>query len=263
MNSRILDRLKHAERQMILRLEEIRASFKHAGNKGANVEEVVRSFLREYLPPIHTVGQGEVIDSIGNESRQLDVVITNDAHPPINGSQGVGLFFIEGVSCAAEVKTILDGKELESALRNASQFKRLKPDMTLPTQTVSTDSDYPRFVERRPYFLLAFESKLKNETLAQRVREWCSLNAKEIPDQIDAIFTLDGGSIFNLGDGDGFFHGVGVVSGNRSKGFVRIEPEQDQPLLNMLCWMNLCMHKINYQVNPISRYMGSIDWMKF
>jgi len=103
-------------------LAAIRARFEQSGNKGSSVEEVMRSFLRDYLPRRLEVGHGEVIDTFGQRSRQTDVVLATEDHPYTFKPESPGLFFVEGVAAAAEVKSVLTSGELDGALQNALAF---------------------------------------------------------------------------------------------------------------------------------------------
>src|ERR1041385_7181264 len=134
------------QKQMILRLEEIRTAYRHSGNKGTNAEQVLRDFLRHFLPPYNRVGHGEVIDQSGASSRQLDVVITNEYHPYLNDLTAPSVFIVEGVSCAAEVKSVLTGDELERALENSLSFKRLSVTVQKGAMVYSNLEDIQRFV---------------------------------------------------------------------------------------------------------------------
>ena len=50
------ERIDILQKQMLLRLEEIRATYRHSGNKGTNAEQILREFLRYFLPTYHRVG---------------------------------------------------------------------------------------------------------------------------------------------------------------------------------------------------------------
>jgi hypothetical protein len=152
---------------MILRLEEIRASYCHSGNKGSNAEQVLRDFLRQFLPPYNRVGHGEVVDQTGANSRQLDVIITNEYHPFLNDLSAPSVLIVEGVSCVAEVKSVLTGEELERALENSLSFKRLSVSVPKGATVYGNMEDISRFVDKRPSFLFAFESQLSISTIKE------------------------------------------------------------------------------------------------
>lgn len=80
-NTQLKDKVKLIEKQMLLKLEEIRKTFVHKVIKGGLVENEFRSFLSTYLPKRLSVGTGEVIDRSFNTSKQMDVVVVNEDHP--------------------------------------------------------------------------------------------------------------------------------------------------------------------------------------
>lgn len=91
------DKISALESQMRARLDEIRATYEHAGDKGASVEDSFRTFLREYLPRRLDIGHGEIIDTENRRSKQTDIVIVTEDHPLTFTPSAPGLFFIDGV----------------------------------------------------------------------------------------------------------------------------------------------------------------------
>jgi hypothetical protein len=49
----------------------------HPGEVGSGREEILRRFLRDYLPKRFDVSSGFVFDSEGNISRQLDIIVAD------------------------------------------------------------------------------------------------------------------------------------------------------------------------------------------
>jgi Domain of unknown function (DUF6602) len=60
-----------------------RAALSHGGMKGTAAEEVVRLFLRDYLPAALDVSTGILIDTAGNCTRQLDIIVSDAVSTPI------------------------------------------------------------------------------------------------------------------------------------------------------------------------------------
>src|SRR5438034_11850042 len=101
------DKFAAIENQLKAKLAEARASFAHGGDRGHDLERAVRCVVRDFLPRRLDVGQGEVIDSLGSRSGQTDLVIANEDHPFTFASDSPGIFFVEGVAAAGEIKTVL------------------------------------------------------------------------------------------------------------------------------------------------------------
>jgi hypothetical protein len=129
------------------------------------------------------------------------VVITNEYHPYINDLSSPSIFFIEGVACTGEIKSILTSNELVHILENCLAYKRLSVNIPKGTTIYTNPSDRSRFVEKRPYFLFAFESQLTIGGITDAVQDFNTEKRLAIPHQIDAIFLLDRGCLINLGDG--------------------------------------------------------------
>jgi hypothetical protein len=70
-------------KKMQLDFDEIRNVMRHPGEKGTSIEDTFREFLKKYFPNSLDISTGFIIDSSGNESRQLDVIISDGAKAPI------------------------------------------------------------------------------------------------------------------------------------------------------------------------------------
>jgi hypothetical protein len=88
----LAEKFEALQKQMQARFEEIRVSHQHRTTIGTNVEAIVKEFLRAYLPNYHRIGQGEVIDTHGRISPQMDIVITNEFHPFLSDQRWLRLF---------------------------------------------------------------------------------------------------------------------------------------------------------------------------
>jgi len=138
------------ESQMRGKLDEIRATLEHPGDKGTSIEEVFRGFMREYLPRRLDVGHGEILDSEHRRSKQTDLVVVNEDHPLTFPPNQPGLFFIEGVCAAGEIKTVLNSSGLDKAIENSLQFKQLEAVPGKGTLIHTNPSDQERFYKSPP-----------------------------------------------------------------------------------------------------------------
>ena len=242
------------QQKMLLRLKEIRATHHHNGNKGANAEQILRDFLRDFLPPYNRVGRGEVIDQLGNNSRQLDVIVTNEHHPFLNDLTTDSVFFIEGVACVAEVKSVLTGDELQSALENSLSFKQLAVNVPPGALWYCTPEDMERFVNSRPSFLFAFESRLAVPTIIERIRTWNRTHDLPLSKQIDAVFILGGGSIINCGAGRGTLQVI-TTDGSPATSYIASNALQDKALVALLSWISASLPRLSLPHPPILQYL--------
>jgi hypothetical protein len=104
------------------------AAINHPGLQGEVREILVRELLRPLLPPTFALGTGKIVDHLGNESDQIDVVIYDRAvMPPLLFSQTavLGLFPVEACVYAIEVKSTATAATWAQASRNATSLLRL------------------------------------------------------------------------------------------------------------------------------------------
>jgi hypothetical protein len=106
--------------------DETRKASGHSGFKGESFEEHFKSFLKKYLPKSLDVSTGMLVDTKGNSSRQLDVIISDGLKTPIFYSSGERRVIpVEGAYVVIEVKANLDTKELANAFKNMLSVKKL------------------------------------------------------------------------------------------------------------------------------------------
>lgn len=91
--------------QMNAQLNTSRRFINHPGAKGDSLENAWIEWLRKYLPNRYSVDKAIVIDSTGNTSHQIDIVIYDNWFTPFIFSQN-GFHYIpaEGVYAVFEVK---------------------------------------------------------------------------------------------------------------------------------------------------------------
>lgn len=194
--------------QMRADLERARKAVRHPGLKGTAFEEVVRTFLRAYLPQALDISTGVLVDANGGHSRQLDVIISDAAKTPIFYRSGdTRVIPVEGAYAAIEVKAHLDGEELERVFANMRSVRVLEKKAYYRRGGVmhETERMYGREWEIWPvnYFVFAFDSvDLRTLALTMDARH----QAEQWPawSRIDTVCVLDKGVILNQGPDGGF-----------------------------------------------------------
>ncbi|WP_375154242.1 DUF6602 domain-containing protein [Paenarthrobacter sp. CM16] len=71
-----------AAKQLQLSLQQIRDAYGHNLTIGTEAEDVLREFLAAHLPDSIGVANGQIVDSLGSESRQVDVILYDKARTP-------------------------------------------------------------------------------------------------------------------------------------------------------------------------------------
>jgi hypothetical protein len=246
--------------QMKARLTAIRASYQHRGIKGCKVEDIVREFLREHLPRRLDIGHGEVIDAMGHRSGQTDVVITNEDHPFTYPENEPGLFFVEGLAAAGEVKTNLTTADLEGVLEAGREFKQLRRKPTPGTISAisARPSDVTRFHRTPPFFLFALESQLALPTIWEKLKEAGSfrVDGPEIDQNtIDGVFVLDRGWVIDFAAGDGVFQFL-TPDMKSLQGWIA-QPSQ-RVLFDLMHWLSSVMPRQTFDRPIALNYLGKL-----
>ena len=122
---------------------------KRIGTKGDMMEEVTADLLSRYFPSRCGFGKGQIQDSFGSESREVDIAIFDrDSIPPI--CHGIksreekrieGFLPIESLWYAIEVKKTLDNVKLKDAIVNMKSVADLRSSKGPVRMLFAYDSD--------------------------------------------------------------------------------------------------------------------------
>lgn len=218
--SKLEDLFRTASERMKLDFEEASQKYKTPDDVAEHREEIVMKFLRKYFPPTYQFGKGEIIDSEGHRSGQVDIVICNAYHPFTVSESGIGLFFSEGVECAVEVKSDLsDKRELKRGLQQIVKIKKLKRKLIKGDLMFGSDFDQER-LERIPAFLFGFQAPSLAK-LKSNISKIYEKSRTPLEEQIDAVVVLDEGTILNIKDTRDPLHIE--VDGQRKLGLVGLD----------------------------------------
>jgi len=100
---------------------------KSSVNIGENREVFISEFLSKVLPPRLKVTKGEIWDSSGNKTGQLDLIIIRDDGPSLTYGKN-NVYLAEGVFGVIEVKSVLDRNKLKEAGDTLVKVNQLRPD---------------------------------------------------------------------------------------------------------------------------------------
>lgn len=178
-----LDRLENALEAEV----KLGGLLEHGSTIGQAREFLVKRVLKTILPPAVHIGSGKVIDSWGNSSKQIDIIIYDTRFPLMN-VEGGGLYFVEGVLATIEVKSTIDSNELKTALENCESVLTLginceypeeaaaQIDFYMKKHSLTRDDAKQRFeyMLHPATYVFSFISKLSMETTASCISEWWS-----------------------------------------------------------------------------------------
>ncbi|MEP0824298.1 MAG: hypothetical protein HRF40_02320, partial [Nitrososphaera sp.] len=173
----------------------------NSGVKGDANEGTFRTFLREYLPPSFDIFTGIIVDSLGNQSKQLDIIIADTNKTPIfYKNENVRIVPIESVYAVIEIKAKLDLDELENCQENMKSVKSLKKLSFViePSPIEYKVNMYGKLFDIWPvnYYVFAYDS-IKLPTLTHVMADTYTVNRTPIEKRIDTICVLDKGVITN------------------------------------------------------------------
>lgn len=180
------------------------------------------------------------------------MVIVDPDHPFTFTPAEPGLFFVDGIAAAGEVKSVLTSGDLERTLENSLGFKKLTPQHYKGTMIHANESDIPRFYDRRPYFLMALESQLTTETIATKIHEFREAHGDG--PILDAVFALGRGWVIDFGDGQGAFQfRTGEGRGESIAGWVW--QDVDEVLFDFFVWLSMVMPRFVRFQAVLTKYL--------
>lgn len=119
-------------------------AIKHPGESGRARENALAAFIRRLVPRSFGVDTGFVIDSQGEISRQIDIVIYRTDYHPVFEIGGVKHFLVESVVAVIENKArITTRAQLKSALENIRSVKKLDRSNQGGNKIVRADESGP------------------------------------------------------------------------------------------------------------------------
>lgn len=165
----------------VLRGEAEAASiFPNPSDIGSSRENVYASFLKQHAPSKCNVFLGGFLfDEDGNESKQMDVIVSTDTSPRFNlhNSNDYGKSFcpVEGSLGVASIKSTLDKDQLFDALNGIASI----PEMKSLERRVSFTIQIGNY-ENWPYKIIYASNGLAGETILEHLNKFYEENP-EIP----------------------------------------------------------------------------------
>ncbi|OGT09023.1 MAG: hypothetical protein A2X78_01890 [Gammaproteobacteria bacterium GWE2_37_16] len=106
------------------------------------MEEMTSDLFTRYFPNRCGFGKGQIQDSFGSESKEVDIIVFDrDSIPPVchgiknrNEKRVEGFFPVESLWYAIEVKKSLNNNELRDAVENMESVKNLRSHIKNPVR---------------------------------------------------------------------------------------------------------------------------------
>jgi hypothetical protein len=115
------------QKEMEAALRSARKNVQHPTAKGNISENSWRNLLENYLPQRYCVAEAFVVDSKGNISEQLDLVIFDRQYSPfLFKVEGACYIPAESVYAVFEIKQTANKKQFEYAAKKAASVRKLK-----------------------------------------------------------------------------------------------------------------------------------------
>ncbi len=122
---KFLQALRNAAQRIASQVEDSKL-FTRPVEIGTFRESVVEEFLRPFLPSCYGLGAGQVFAADGSVSDQIDIVVFDAVFSNVLfRDKTSSLFPCESVYGTIEVKSQLDGNEMERAFQNVASVKAL------------------------------------------------------------------------------------------------------------------------------------------
>jgi len=175
--------------------EKLTAELASPGTKGAAREEIVRQFLRCYLPRRFDVEGGQATDQFGTSSGQIDALILDLGDSPIlYSAPGAKVFLCESIRGAVEVKSRLTRNGLLEDARKIKRLKTLRRALNKPVYSiVSEDQGAAGICPPIIGGLFAYSSAVSIESLGRELQQW---NLGVAPEEgVDFLAIVDRGIV--------------------------------------------------------------------
>lgn len=202
--------------QMIAQLNTNREFIEHPGSKGDSLENTWIEWLRTYLPNRYCVDKAIVIDSKGQLSHQIDLVIYDQTYTPFVFKQN-GIFYIpaEGVYAVFEVKPDLDKGNIIYAGDKIESVRKL---FRTSTKIIDRGKSYnPRALTKILGGILTIETEIKDVTIEKHLKSLKGLKSIDIGCSVknksfyvdynkdDSIFDIDRDAILSFREHNDLF----------------------------------------------------------
>lgn len=224
----------------------------HAGDRGAEREDILEEFLTPRLPDQLAIGRREVRATNGRWSKQEDLIIYDRLTCPrlFVGSRSQ-IFPVESIAAVIEVKTRLNTASIREASENIRQVRSLKKT----GQSTRVGSGSIEFGPPTPTFgaLFAYDLDLSLETFRER---WVEAQSPLQPEhRINLVCILDEMVMIHV---DRTYHLWDSTSEEMLNNFTAMNSKEDSLLAFTLALMRV-LAEFRFGVPDLFKYVFSGD----
>jgi len=190
------------------RINLINASIGHNATQGQETEKDVTNLLADFLPSNFGLGSGVIIDTLGNTTKQIDIIIYDKNKSDYTLSKNSKIFLADHVIAAIEIKTTYTNSSLVGALSNIESVKKLK---VAPHNWIESDYnantkqlEYKSYSPSPPLGIVFFfqshetQSSLDMDAFFKNLK--FSIDNIPLEYQPDLLFSLDHAAFFRHND---------------------------------------------------------------
>jgi len=165
--------------QMVNQMKTNREAIEHAPTKGDSFENIWIEWLRKYLPERYKVDKAIIIDSKGNKSHQIDLVIYDQTYTPFVFHQDGAIFIpAEGVYAIFEVKPELNKKYI---LYSGDKIESVRKLYRTSTSIIDRgEKRDPRGLTKILGGILCYDKKIEDTTIEKHVKSLKGLKSIDI-----------------------------------------------------------------------------------
>ena len=140
--------------------DDMASDIDHPGLEGELKELALKECIEPFLTHSFKVGTGKVIDTYQNLSNQIDAVIYHTKLvPPIFFSKELGIYPVESVRYAIEVKSKITATQIKDSLKKFRSIRKLKSFPRQQTDGRITHGSLPATI------LFAFDSDISGSEI--------------------------------------------------------------------------------------------------
>jgi hypothetical protein len=147
----------------------------HNSTKGTLNEQSLHRILASFLPSRYSIGSGLVVDSFGQRSRQVDLVVYDEFHmPKLFRTTSQVLFPVETVFACIEVKTSVSKADLNEIAQENQHINQLKHSVPFinhlsPSKSLPSAIEFSELTTRPPLtFLVAYHCDTNHPLTARK-----------------------------------------------------------------------------------------------